>query len=128
MLLLCEQILGIKINTSTAEVRRLNQAFEITSASNSVRQALPCTERSFELLECRKDTAPVVKAVRFHKGNKVSGKMRLNAQACKLLQKSLKGPVTSRQLDLPQVDFYIKMNDEANVFKSREVTNKTPCK
>ena len=56
-----------------AEVRRLKPAYEITSASNSVRQALPCTERSFASLQRRKDTALVVNLVRFLKGNKVSG-------------------------------------------------------
>ena len=33
----------------------------------------------------------------------------------------------SQQLDLQQkLDFYIKMSDEANVLKLREVTDKTP--
>ena len=33
---------GIKFDKSTAEARHLNQTFELSSASNQLRPALPC--------------------------------------------------------------------------------------
>ena len=42
VLLPCELNSGIKFDKSTAEARRLNQTFELSSALNYVRQALPC--------------------------------------------------------------------------------------
>ena len=68
-ILLKFEILKIQCKQQHELNKTLLLLFEITSASNYVREALPRTERSFESHEYRRDTAPVVNTVRFHKGN-----------------------------------------------------------